>query len=464
MKSRLNFITSRWSFCKKLKYDQCIGLSFLNISEVYSHMDSLDRATELVNNSIDILNANNDPLLPSAMIMAGKYKIRKGDYNSAQIVLNNAYNIGQERNLKTTMQLAKNLLGNISLAKKDYDMAVVHFNEAIDMGQNIGVNKDLAESYDGFIKAHDALRNYRIAGAARDSLIKINNQIFDIDKDNTLSNLQLEYDLEKRESEITLLNQENQIQDMTIARVTRNRNSLAFISILMVLFSGIVYWLYNKVKVSKQRSEDLLLNILPASIATELKEKGYTTAQNHDKVAILFTDFEAFSKVAQTLNPQDLVRSIDCYFKKFDEISAKYSLEKIKTIGDSYLAASGLDQQITDFRKIIDAALEMQKFVNAMLENPSKNIRKPFPMRIGIHLGPVVAGVVGVKKFQYDIWGNTVNVASRIESSSIPGKVAISESLYREIVHHDKYEFEKREKLEVKNIGSIQTYFVDAKS
>mgnify|MGYP001434662540 CR=1 FL=1 len=215
----------------------------------------------------------------------------------------------------------------------------------------------------------------------------------------------------------------------------------------MILFSGLIYWLYQKVSLARQRSDELLLNILPAETAEELKSRGHTTAKSHENVAIMFTDFEGFSKIAQELNPHDLVTSIDFYFKKFDQISSKYQLEKIKTIGDSYLAASGLGQSNRDESNIVKAALEMQSFVNQMLEAPSNEISQPFPMRIGIHLGPVVAGVVGVKKFQYDIWGNTVNVASRIESSSIAGRVAISESLYQKIQSNKALNLRKERKL-----------------
>ena len=220
--------------------------------------------------------------------------------------------------------------------------------------------------------------------------------------------------------------------------------------------------MYRKVNSARKRSDELLLNILPAETAEELKEKGFTSAKSHDDVAIMFTDFEGFSKGAQNLNPHDLVRSIDCYFKKFDEISAEFKLEKIKTIGDSYLAASGLIEREDAAIQIVEAAIRMQDFVSDMLANPSEEITQPFPMRIGIHVGPVVAGVVGVKKFQYDIWGNTVNIASRIESSGQSGKVAISEVLYQKIKTAPGYTFEKREQIDVKNIGLIQTYFVYA--
>ena len=401
-----------------------------------------------------------DPLLPSAMITAGRYAIKQGNFKDALSIADDAYRVGEKSNLKATMQLANNLMGNVHIKKREYKLAVDKFSEAIEIGENIGANSDRVEAYQGFIVANDALGNYKVAGIAKDSLININKQIFNIEKNNSLKNLQLEYDLEKRESEITLLNKVREIQELTLSKAIRNRNGFAAVTVLMLLFSGLIFWLYQKVNVARKRSDELLLNILPAQTAEELKLKGHTTAKSHDKVAIMFTDFEGFSKIAQKLNPQDLVKSIDCYFKKFDEICTNYELEKIKTIGDSYLAASGLSEGVNDASKIVDAAFEMQRFVKLMMQNQSSEVSQPFPMRIGIHLGPVVAGVVGIKKFQYDIWGNAVNVASRIESSSIAGKVAISENLYNEIKSNSNYTFEKRDRIKVKNIGSIQTYFV----
>ena len=173
----------------------------------------------------------------------------------------------------------------------------------------------------------------------------------------------------------------------------------------------------------KERSDELLLNILPSEVAEELKQKGYTTAKSFDEVTILFSDIKGFTHVAERMTAQELVKEIDTYFSAFDHIMQQYGLEKIKTIGDAYIAAGGLPEgNSATASKVVDAAIAMQNAVeNFKKERIEKNLPY-FELRIGIHTGPVVAGVVGIKKFQYDIWGDTVNMAARMEQSGVAGK------------------------------------------
>lgn len=209
----------------------------------------------------------------------------------------------------------------------------------------------------------------------------------------------------------------------------------------------------------RQRSDELLRNILPAPIAAELKEKGKATARRYEQATILFADFRDFTKVAERLTPEQLVAEIDCIFKGFDYIIGQYDdIEKIKTIGDAYMCASGLDQRKRFPLNIVRAALEMQEFLLELAEARKRKGLPWFEARIGLHTGPVVAGVVGVRKFAYDIWGDTVNIAARMESASESGKVNISETTYRLV----KYSFEcrYRGKVEVKNKGQLDMYYV----
>lgn len=210
----------------------------------------------------------------------------------------------------------------------------------------------------------------------------------------------------------------------------------------------------------RERSDELLLNILPAEIATELKQNGKAAARQFPEVSVLFSDFKNFTLIAEQLSPEELVDELDRCFKAFDFIISQYpEIEKIKTVGDAYLAASGLTDKKTLPTNLIRAALEMQEFLNEHKEERLRLGKPYFEARIGIHTGPVVAGVVGVNKFAYDIWGDTVNTASRVENQSRPGKVNISESTYRLV----KYQFEcsYRGKVEVKNKGLLDMYFVE---
>ncbi|MCR9102460.1 MAG: adenylate/guanylate cyclase [bacterium] len=209
----------------------------------------------------------------------------------------------------------------------------------------------------------------------------------------------------------------------------------------------------------KERSNELLLNILPANIAEELREYGKAQTRKYDEVTVLFSDFINFSRISEQLSPEELVEELDRCFKGFDFIIGNYpEIEKIKTIGDAYMCASGLDDRKTMPGSMIKAALEMQEYLEEQKQERMRLGKPYFEARIGIHTGPAVAGVVGVNKFAYDIWGDTVNTASRMETNGQAGRVNISEATYNLI----KYQFdcEYRGKVQAKNKGLIDMYFV----
>jgi class 3 adenylate cyclase len=174
----------------------------------------------------------------------------------------------------------------------------------------------------------------------------------------------------------------------------------------------------------------------------------------------MFTDFKNFTKISEKLSPSELVAAIDACFKAFDNIIDKYNIEKIKTIGDSYMAAGGLPvANKTNPIDTVSAALEIQSFMLNDKEQKAAEGKPFLEIRIGVHTGPVVAGIVGIKKFAYDIWGDTVNIASRMESSGVAGKVNISGATYELI--KEKFTCVHRGKIEAKNKGMIDMYFVD---
>lgn len=273
--------------------------------------------------------------------------------------------------------------------------------------------------------------------------------------------------LESQEKELAMaaLEQEKQQNYLKVA---------GLIGLVMILLILVFYARYrtkksanrkledkNKIiEEEQQRSDELLLNILPADIAKELKENGKARAQKFSEATVLFSDFKNFTAISERLTPEQLVKELDYCFRGFDFIISQYEgVEKIKTIGDAYMCASGLNNRRSIPKGIIKAALEMQEFLEDYKQDRTKKSLPYFEARIGIHTGPVVAGVVGVKKFAYDIWGDTVNIAARLEANCQEGKVNISATTHGKI----KYQFEcdYRGKVTAKNKGMIDMYYVN---
>lgn len=209
----------------------------------------------------------------------------------------------------------------------------------------------------------------------------------------------------------------------------------------------------------KQKSDELLLNILPHEIAEELKATGHSKAQQYDKVSVLFTDFVNFTQISELLGVDELLNELNINFTAFDGIMERYGMEKIKTIGDAYLAVSGLPlANVTHAQNAVQAAIDIVAFV----EKRKQEVPYGLDIRIGINSGALIAGIIGVKKFAYDIWGDTVNIAARMEQSSQPGKINISESTY--LLVKDDFACTYRGKIGAKNKGEMDMYFVQGLS
>lgn len=219
---------------------------------------------------------------------------------------------------------------------------------------------------------------------------------------------------------------------------------------------------HQQVEKERQKAEEILLNILPAETARELKETGVATPRNYKMVSVLFSDFSKFTSAAEEMEPDELIEELNICFMKFDEIMEQNNMEKIKTIGDSYMCAGGIPAaNETNPIDAVNAAVAMQEYISERRSAREKEGRKYWGMRIGIHTGKVIAGVVGKKKFAYDIWGDTVNLASRMESSGEDGRINISDTTYKYV--KNLYKCQYRGGVVAKNKGSVDMYFVDGK-
>lgn len=218
---------------------------------------------------------------------------------------------------------------------------------------------------------------------------------------------------------------------------------------VIVLTAPVFVFVLERLGFERGRSESLLLNVLPREVAAELKERGETTARRFDSVSVLFADIVGFTPMSEQMDPEEMVDRLNEVFTHFDTLAERYGVEKIRTIGDNYMVASGVPIPREDHAKAsAQMALEMIDYAED----------GPLSFRIGINSGPVVAGVIGTKKFQYDVWGDTVNTASRMESHGEPGRIQISEATYTLI--NDEFICTPRGPIEVKGKGTLNTWWL----
>ena len=352
-------------------------------------------------------------------------------------------------------------MSDIYLRKNNWPEALVYAQRSLELAETHGfieqiggASLKLSELYEykgDYKSSNTHLKNYYIY---RDSIQNINT----VQK---MANLRTDFELSKKQIEVDLLNQKHGNQRiMTISSII----ALVLIALLalgLLHRNRYIQKTSDIIEGERDRSDSLLCNILPEKTAEELKVIGKVKAKHFESTSVMFTDFKAFTANSDKLSPEELVESVDFYFSKFDEIMEKYGLEKIKTIGDSYMCAGGLPFPTSDHaHKIVEAAFEIVEFVLESKREDPNNLTR-FDIRIGINSGPVVAGVVGTKKFAYDIWGETVNIASRMEANSEPGKVNVSQNTYKLI--KDDYRCSYRGEIEAKHKGRLKMYFVNGR-
>ncbi len=386
-----------------------------------------------------------------------------GEYNRALEYLYQALEIFEQLGHRSALVLSaiSECLGKLGR----YDEGIRYGKESLKIGNE-------KESYDVIFRASWSLYlNYKEIGRMGPALKMYETYIAALDSLENLENKKaaILFESERKALADSILNAEMQkVKDAQLAaqkaqnEKQQQRSWFLFFGLLgAVVFGIFLFKQKKKVEVEKKRSENLLLNILPAEIAQELKIKGKADARGFDLVSMLFTDFKGFTQASEKMSARELIEEINECFKAFDHICETYGIEKIKTIGDAYMAAGGIPvPSDTSVKNTVLAGLEMQAFISQRIQEKIAKNEIYFEMRLGIHTGPVVAGIVGVKKFQYDIWGDTVNTASRMESSGGIGKVNISEDTYNLIKDDDEFTFESRGKIEVKGKGEIEMFFV----
>lgn len=445
---------------------------YVKYAEVYLAKSNLTKSLDYLNRAeIHAYNQGSELFLLNVYSAKGKYYKSIQEYSLAK----NSYlkMLDLAKGFNSEQKLTEVVLEIIDLQyQKDSMISEVSWME---LEENLNIDRmilfDNIESqllksqnpqallklFSVWAKRYEFESNHPKALAYTKKYINLKDSLLTIEKNNSISKFQEEFSALEKEKQILTLEKSNAVKQKNLVE-SRNQ-TIWTIAGLLVSFLMLIILMINKRKIQGERkkSEKLLLNVLPEDVALELKTSGSYEARIYENASVLFADFVGFTKIGEQVSPKTLIECLDTFFKAFDSITQKYNVEKIKTIGDAYMAASGLKiEQHPD--QLILAAIEMLKFTQQQNEIHKSLGLPSFKIRIGIHTGPVIAGIVGRSKFAFDIWGDTVNIASRLESNGEPGKINVSEETYSKI--KNRFLCSARGLVEIKNKGAIPMYFI----
>jgi class 3 adenylate cyclase len=417
-----------------------LGLTYLSTSHLDEAQKSFEKAlyhAEQVDSKAWIGNLSGN---------LGHVFILKGDYETAEKWIRKDIQISKARGSKASAASAMLSLAGMKMKAGDMEAGIALVDSSITLKplDNFLKKKLL---YPLLSKIESYRGNWSLAAAYLDSTLMVQDSL--ANREHALQKLRLQQRLELEETRSAI----NKAQ--ADAKRRQQQFYALAIGLLFSLAAGVViYFQRQKTEKARKRSDQLLLNILPADVAKELKETGSSQARRFSEVTVLFSDFVGFTKISESLSPKELVDLLHTYFKAFDEIVERNGLEKIKTVGDAYICCAGLPMPVEDHaRRVVQCALEMQEHM--------KSSPHGWTLRIGVNTGPVVAGIVGIKKFAYDIWGDTVNTAARLEHNCEPGRVNIS-STSHDLIKED-FVFSHRGQIEAKNKGALDMYYVEGR-
>ncbi len=443
---------------EEINYNDGIGTVSLNIGEAYFRKGAYSFARKYFETSARLFEGTADAA--QALNYLGEMYAEEKDFDKAFRYHRQAIEITERLGAK--LELMRSLLSLAKTQSKSDNVAgaIETYRRAQLIGEEVRARQEVKITYESLSKLYAETYEFKEAYKYGALLSSIKDTLYNTAEDKKVQQLQFNFDMNKKEAEI-------KVQDVTIQRQKIINYAAGVTGFLLVLLVIGIYKRYqytrktNKIiQNERDRSKELLLNILPEETAHELETHGHAKTRYYENVSVLFTDFKGFSTIAGKLSPQDLVAELNDYFVAFDEIVGKYNLEKIKTIGDAYMCAGGIPTaNDTHPLDAVEAGMAMQEFMRTRNQTRKEKGLEGWELRIGIHSGPIVAGVVGKKKYAYDIWGDTVNIASRMESNGEPGKVNISAATYALI--KDEFECLYRGKISAKNIGEIDMYFVE---
>jgi class 3 adenylate cyclase/Tfp pilus assembly protein PilF len=455
---------------EQIEDNRRVAVALNNLGLGYTDREEYDKAMDHYQRSLEInIEISNKRGMASVLEHIGHMYLAKGEYHNAIDYLQRGMAISKELSDERSVVGALNYIGIINNKIGDYSKAIEWCGNGLQKAQAINTLEEQRDACQCLYDAYKALQNNSMALVYHEQAVALNDSL---EEEKTAIKLQ-QLEFARQVMKDSLVREEEKLRvqlvhEAEVRKKSRVRNIFILVALFLLmaavgLYRRIVIVRRSRAAIekAKQMSDKLLLNILPSEIAEELKKKGKADARKFEQVSILFTDFKNFTQTSEKLTAEELVGEINTCFKTFDTISIKYGIEKIKTIGDSYMVAGGLPVPSADaVKNTVLAGLEMAAYIT---RRKSKQTGDDgcFEMRVGIHTGPVVAGIVGVTKFQYDIWGDAVNIAARMESSGEVGQVNISRSTYELIRDDPAFRFQPRGKVKVKGKDDIEMWFVE---
>ncbi|MBL7872595.1 MAG: tetratricopeptide repeat protein [Cyclobacteriaceae bacterium] len=486
-------------YAQRTQYIRGTAAAMISVADVYSQMGNSRNAVHYYNQGIQTLRQTNDSVsLATALLNAGDEYFNSKEYDSAILYftesgsiyrkvnypIGTAYNLGNlgmvyaaqgsdgaaEANINEAIAILEETkdyspiavyltyMSDIYKRKNDFAKALTYAQRSLTLARQYQLKSQISDAYFKLYELYEGAGDHKISLDHYRNHIIYRDSVKNVEAVQQMADLRTNFEVSQKQVEVDLLNQQKKNQQIIVLAIAGALLLSSLLALGLYRRNRFINRTKKIIEEERNKSDALLLNILPEETAKELKDRGEVKAKKFESVTVLFTDFKDFTTSAERLEPEQLVKSIDYYFRAFDQIITRYGLEKIKTIGDAYMCAGGIPvESNTHARDVVRAARDMAAWVEERFKKEDQSLVR-FEMRIGINTGPVVAGIVGTKKWQYDIWGDTVNVASRMETESEPGRINISESTYDLI--KEEFTCEYRGELMTKNRGSLKMYFL----
>jgi len=460
----LQYYQRSLEMCKELDYKEGIAHSLINIGNINCELGDYAEALEYYQRSLEInKELDNKKGIAMSLNNIGSIYYDWENYAKALEYYQRSLEINKELDDKYWIAFSLNNIGDIYNQTSDQMLAKEYLERSIKIAEELGSTsllyynyENLSETYSGLDMYKKAFEYYKLYSAIKDSILSEEQRT-------EFTNFKIRAAVEIQEKENEILIKNNTIQELQI----KKRNIIIFFIIIgLILVLILVIIIYNRyilkkkaneiISEEKAKSDKLLLNILPVRIVNDLKETGITEPEVFDNVTVYFSDIVGFTKLSSHLDPKFLIDELNDIFTAFDNIIEKNQCERIKTIGDAYLAVCGLPvENELNAVNIINSAIEIIDY----LKERNIESKVEWKIRIGIHSGKVIGGVVGIKKYIYDVFGDTINTAARMETNSEPMRINVSETTYK--LTKNDFKYIEREPIKLKGKGMQKMYFIE---